>query len=335
MNNSVKNTLLDHLNSIQKPWKFLAPMVGNSELAYRILSRRHGADVCYTEMVNCKSFNNNKCNPINNQWYNTNKEDRPLVIQICGDDPETMLKTCLAVQDHCDAIDINFGCPQEIAKKGHYGSFLQDEWDLIYDIVSTCSRNINIPLFCKIRIFQSVEKTVEYAKIFERAGASLLAVHGRTREQKGENTGFASWDHIRAIKKALNIPVIANGNMIYHEDIRRCYEYTGCDGVMLAEPHLFNPGIFESKELTSFEIFEEFLEIAQSTVFEGGPFKSHCFKIFQGIFKKKPEMRTVLDKCKKIEDYFCFYEEIKQFKEEGRIEGEDLKMKPYIRAMTE
>lgn len=326
-----KHPFMEYLDTLQKPWKFLAPMVGNSELAYRTLSRRHGADVCYTEMVNCKTFIHNKCNPTNNQWYNTDEEDRPLVIQICGDDPETMLKTCLILQDHCDAIDINFGCPQEIAKKGHYGSFLQDEWGLIYEIVSACSKNIKVPLFCKIRVFQSIEKTVEYARIFERAGASLLAVHGRTREQKGENTGLASWEHIRAVKEALDIPVIANGNMIYNQDVKRCYEFTGCDGVMIAEPHLFNPAIFESKESSSVEIFEEFLEIAKKGLFEGGPFKSHCFKIFQGIFNKIPEMRGDLDRCRKIEDYSGFYSKIQQLKEEGKLGEEDFKMFPYIR----
>src|SRR6476620_592107 len=100
--------LLDFLSSLQKPWKFLAPMVANSEEAYRNLARRYGADICYTEMVHCKVYNTSKQSPVDNFWFTTNAKDRPLIIQICGNDPDIMLKTCLALQDHCDAIDINF-----------------------------------------------------------------------------------------------------------------------------------------------------------------------------------------------------------------------------------
>ena len=89
------SNIFDYLNCKKKPWKFLAPMVANSEEAYRTLARRYGADLCYTEMVHCKNFNQGKWSPTNNFWYTTSPKDRPLVIQICGNDPEEMLKTCL------------------------------------------------------------------------------------------------------------------------------------------------------------------------------------------------------------------------------------------------
>ncbi|KAM0681771.1 tRNA dihydrouridine synthase [Glugoides intestinalis] len=328
-----KSQFMIHLNSMKKPWKFLAPMVGNSEEAYRILARKHGADVCYTEMVNCKAFTKNKCNPTNNQWYTTSPEDRPLVIQICGDDPEVMLQTCLSIQSYCEAIDINFGCPQEIARKGHYGSYLQEEWDLVYNIVSVCSKGIEVPLFCKIRVFESIEKSVEYAKVFERAGASLLVVHGRTREQRGENTGLASWEHIKAIKAALKIPVIANGNLIYNYEIERCFKETNCDGVMIAEPHLFNPAIFCTESMSSIEVAEEYLAIAASEIrlFDGGSAKSHFFKIFHTLLLKMPDLRIKLDKSKRLDDYKVFCIMVRELLESNEISNEDLKMHPYIR----
>lgn len=341
------NDFMDYLNKLPKPWKFLAPMVGNSKEPYRILARIYGADVCYTEMVNSKVFNRNNCSPVINQWYTTSKADKPLVIQICGNDPQTMLQTCLSIQDYCDAIDINFGCPQEVAKKGHYGSYLQDDWNLIKEIVKVCSSGIKVPLFCKIRIFESVEKTVEYAKIFESSGASLLAIHGRTREQKGENTGLASWKHIKAVKDALKIPIVANGNLIYHENIDSCFKYSGCDGVMIGEPHLFNPCIFLPNSLQSIDVFKQFLSIlddfqgdfyANNSYIPGikpcislGSVKSHAFKIFNSIFKNYPEYRILLDKSENLSDYHKFLERIYNDLEQKILTVDDLKMLPYIR----
>ncbi|EOB13983.1 tRNA-dihydrouridine synthase 1-like protein [Nosema bombycis CQ1] len=227
--------------NIKKPYYILAPMVGNSELAWRTLARRYGATICYTEMVHCEAFLRSKKNPVKNNWYSTNKEDRPLVIQVCGNNPQIMLEACLILQEECDAIDINFGCPQEVAKRGKYGSWLQDDWSLIEDIVKTLSSNLKVPVFCKIRVFKCMEMTVSYAKMIENAGCKLLPVHGRTREQKGIKSGLASWEHIRRIKENLKIPVVSNGNILYHSDLEKCLDFTKCDGVMVAETHLYNP----------------------------------------------------------------------------------------------
>ena len=166
-----------------------------------------------------------------------------MVVQICGENPEEMAIASRKISEHCDDIDINFGCPQDVAKRGHYGSYLQDEWDLVGNIISICSNASKVPLFCKIRVFESIQKSVEYAKMMEASGAKLLAVHGRIREQRGLNTGLA-----------LSIPVIANGNLLCYKNIFDCYEATNCDRVMSAEIHLYNPLLFSQTENESSHI---------------------------------------------------------------------------------
>ena len=84
----------------------------------------------------------------------------------------------------CDGVDINFGCPQRIAKRGNYGAFLMDDWPLVEKLIKELDENLDVPVTAKIRVYDDLEKSVEYAKMVEKAGAQIIAVHGRTREQK-------------------------------------------------------------------------------------------------------------------------------------------------------
>lgn len=294
---------------IPKPYFAVAPMVGNSEEAWRRLSKRHGANIVYTEMVHCDSFLRGNRDPVRNQWYTTSGEDRPLVIQICGNSPKVMVEAALIMQDHCDAIDVNFGCPQKVAKRGGYGAYLQDNWDLTREIVRSLSLSLRIPVFCKIRVFESIEKTVQYAKMIEDAGCSLLAVHGRTRSQKGPLMGHASWDHIRAVKESLEIPVLSNGNIMVHADIWRCLEYTKCNGVMVGETHLHNPLVFTGEDRSCLEVIGEYLRICREYPGSAsvGNIKSHIFKLLYGYFIMHPDKRPVLDSCDSLEGFHEFY----------------------------
>lgn len=172
--------------------------------------------------------------------------DRPLFVQFCANSPDMLLEAAKYVEPFCDAVDLNLGCPQGIAKKGHYGSFLQEDWGLIYKLINELHLNLKVPVTAKIRILETKEKTLKYAKVILSAGASIITVHGRQRNQKGHNTGLADWSVIRYLRD--NLPketvIFANGNILRHADIAKCLEYTGADGVMSAEGNLCDPTIF-------------------------------------------------------------------------------------------
>lgn len=211
--------------------------------------------LAYTPMFHAKLFaENQKYRDTHFQairksmpWLDGNPTiDRPLFVQFCANDPKYLLSAAKLVEPYCDAVDLNLGCPQGIAKKGHYGSFLQEDQELIHRLIKTLHEGLSIPVTAKIRILETREETLEYAKNVLSAGASILTVHGRRREQKGHITGLADWEVIRYLRE--NLPretvLFANGNILQHGDIEKCMAATGADGVMSAEGNLSNPGIF-------------------------------------------------------------------------------------------
>ncbi|KAH0388912.1 FMN-linked oxidoreductase, partial [Aureobasidium melanogenum] len=263
--------------SIGCPKLILAPMVEQSEFAWRLLTRSFlPADqnkqlLAYTPMFHARLFHENakyrethfqplKASmpesplPFDQSHFDqsdlhldgNHQTDRPLFVQFCANDPDDLLAAARHVQPFCDAVDLNLGCPQGIARKGHYGSFLQEDWDLIYKLINKLHLNLDIPVTAKMRILDTREKTLDYAKMILSAGASIITVHGRQRHQKGHNTGLADWSVIRYLRD--NLPadtvIFANGNILRHEDIPACLEATGADGVMSAEGNLYDPSVF-------------------------------------------------------------------------------------------
>ena len=189
--------------------------------------------------------------------------DRPLVVQFAGHEPPSLLAAGKLVQDRCDAVDINLGCPQRIAKRGRFGAYLLEEfepcapavgespssrcsdWPLLREMVGTLHCHLDVPVTCKIRVLDDPQRTIELARMLQDAGCSLLTVHGRTLAQKGRETGAVDWAAIARVRQAVSIPVLANGGVETAADMARCLAETGCDGVMLAEAALENPSVFE------------------------------------------------------------------------------------------
>ena len=244
--------------------KILAPMVGGSELAFRLLCRRYGVDLAYTPMMSSERFAADS--EYRRQEFQTTPEDRPLVAHFSANNPQHLLAAARWVEHSCDAIDLNLGCPQRIAHAGHFGSYLlgQEDRDLVISIVKTAAENLSIPVFVKIRLLDSVSETIELCQQLADAGAALIAIHARYRVNlvgrsgPGARDGAAMLEQIAPVRAALlgyvnkttgqRVRIVANGNVRTAADVEANREYTGADGIMSAEGILDNPAIFSGDD---------------------------------------------------------------------------------------
>ena len=205
----------------------------------------------------------------------------------------------------CDGIDLNLGCPQKIARRGRYGAFLLEERALLRELVGTMHCHAAVPISVKIRLLESgVGETVDLARMLQGAGASLLTVHGRTRLQKGMLSGAADWDAIGAVRRAVSIPVVANGGVDSAEALSRCLATTGCAGVMVAEAALENPAIFEGAPVGARQpaLAAELIDIAAAQPAPRRHLKQHLFQMLYAGLHVHTDLRGALDRARSLDE---------------------------------
>ena len=273
----------------------VAPMVGASELPFRLLCRKYGAQACYTPMMIASEFAKSK--EYREKEFQTTPFDRPLVVHFAANEPKDFANAAKVAEPYCDAIDLNLGCPQRTAYVGHFGSYLLDKKDrpLVLSMVQAASNAVKIPIFVKIRLLDTYEETLELCQELYDAGASLVAVHARYRASfhrkgPGARDGPALLDQVQKLKqdfssseKYKNKLLVTNGNTITYEDVVKNLELTDADGIMSAEGILDNPALYlrrfgdrESDDTTKIEV-------------KGGKVMESC-----------PKRKKLLKKLKKI-----------------------------------
>lgn len=221
----------------------LAPMAGVTDRAFRELCVAFGASYVVGEMVSAKgiSFNSER----SKELMLLSENERPAAVQLFGSEPQTVAAAAVTAMEYKpDIIDINMGCPAPKISGNGAGSALMKNPDLCGEIVEAVCKAVDVPITVKIRKGWDDKSinAVEVAKICEQAGASAITVHGRTREQF--YSGKADLDIISEVKKAVNIPVIGNGDITNVNDAAQMLEKTNCDMVMIGRGALGNPWIF-------------------------------------------------------------------------------------------
>ena len=221
----------------------LAPMAGVADRAFRELCREYGAAYTVSEMISSKGVTMG--DKKSKELMTLNEKERPAGVQIFGSDPEIMAQSINSVlETRPDFIDINMGCPApKIAMNGG-GASLMKKPELAYEITKAVVQAVDIPVTVKIRKGWDEESVnaVEMAELAEKAGASAVAVHGRTRQQM--YSGSVDFDIIAQVKKAVGIPVIANGDIKDEQSAAIMLEKTNADAIMIGRGALGNPWVF-------------------------------------------------------------------------------------------
>jgi len=224
----------------------LAPLAGYTDLPFRLLCRMHGAGYCVSEMISCHGLVYQQEKTL--EMLKSVDHEKPVSFQLFGADPETMVDAAEILASYKpDMIDVNMGCPVKKVTKNGAGAALMTTPDIAEQILTKICAKVSLPVTVKIRAGKDSThiNCAEFAKMAQFSGVSAIAIHGRTWAQGF--SGTIEKETISAVKKAVSIPVIGNGDVHSFRQAQKLMAETGCDGVMIGRAALGNPWVFTPK----------------------------------------------------------------------------------------
>jgi len=304
---------------------FSAPMAGISDLPYRLIMKRHSAAMVFTEMISANGlFFNGKATRV---LLQSRREEQPLAVQLFGDDPLRMAEAARYVAENAELIDLNLGCPVRKVIRSGAGSALLREPTKVAEIISAVRKATNKPLTIKFRSGWDCGSInfMEIARIAVEEGVDALTLHPRTKAQMFG--GQAEWQHIRALKETLTIPVIGSGDLFDADRIKTMFAQTGCDAIMVGRGGYGNPWIIgqaldllagrvpveptmKDRLTTAREHFDLCLEIFGHRKTLGQMRKHLCWYVrgmdnAAGFRAEINQTRTVDEMSRRLEDFFA------------------------------
>ena len=292
----------------------LAPMDGITNMPFRIICRKLGADLIYNEFIQAEAFP--KLTIKNRRKLDFSDHERPLSLQVYSGDKELMVNACKILENEFkpDFIDLNFGCWKPKICKRFAGAGALQNPDLMIDIIESCVAATSLPITVKTRLGWDENSIIidKIAPRIEEAGAKALALHCRTRKQGMR--GDADWSLFNDVKASLSIPVFLNGDIVTPEDAKNALEITNADGLMIGRAALDDPFIFKyikdylkngeyeiAPPEEKFEICKEHLNLLYE--YKG----DHGIKEFRKFYKKYlyniPNIEPFLKKIVRIDEY--------------------------------
>jgi nifR3 family TIM-barrel protein len=295
----------------------LAPMAGVNDIAFRLLCKEYGCGMTFSEMISAAALSRHNQAAIRLiDFDNAANDEHPFGIQLFGQTTEQVVKAAKFVEEKYspDVIDFNLGCPaRQIMKQGS-GCALLLRKSRIKEIVSSCSKELSTPFTVKIRSGMDSKHlvAVEIAKLCEDAGACAIAVHPRTMKQA--YSGKADWKIIKAVKDAVSIPVIGNGDVFSPADAQKMIDETGCDYVMIGRAAMKSPIIFQQvndyfrkkhfKQIDDnarLKLIKKYLFLAEKHSVSFFRIKLHCQHFTTGL-KGGAGMRDKISTSKDVDD---------------------------------
>lgn len=283
----------------------LAPMADYTDLPFGLICKDFGARVIFREMLSAEAIIHHNEKTI--KKLKIDKKERPVIQQIFGCDPKIMAEAAKIVCRIAkpDGLDVNMGCPAKKVIKNFHGAALMKEPNLAIKIIQAVKKAVNIPVSVKTRLgWAKPEEILSFAPLLEKAGADLISIHGRTKNQGFE--GQANWKIIGQVKKILKIPVLANGGILTPTDIVACLEETKADGVLIARGALGNPWIFQGRrkqDIPFDELAEVILKHARLQIKHYGEYGIILFrKHLMHYFKEIPGGRQWREKLSRVDD---------------------------------